>query len=273
MSAFQWIIDNAAGISITSRPIVGQTQSIDGTVRSVSLGNAPWRFDVTMPGGMTWSDARPYISQIEQADRYTAQTIAISRPGQSWLSGYQGTEPDVASAVWTWTQGQNYIYSSGIGTAAANTPVTGGGYRFRAGDFIQLANQVTGNGRVYRVAYDVPWGFKTGAATYNTFPMTGNTTGDFRLDTDSGIMYQWSGIAWTTVYAGVDSSGNPVPAVYGAVYLNRPIIDANSNAYSTIKIGSAVNWTVMMTNFPTWSIDARNIVSWSGNFTFYEVMT
>lgn len=55
-----------------------------------------------------------------------------------------------------------------------------------------------------------------------------------------------------------------------SVTLNRPVLDSSGSG--AIKIGPACTWTVVCTDMPQWSIFARNQVSWSGAFTFYEYM-
>lgn len=52
------------------------------------------------------------------------------------------------------------------------------------------------------------------------------------------------------------------------VTVNRPIIDASGSG--TLKIGPDVTWTVICTDLPQWTIFARDQVSWTGEFTFYE---
>lgn len=54
------------------------------------------------------------------------------------------------------------------------------------------------------------------------------------------------------------------------VNLNRAVIDATGSG--TVLYGPAVTWTVICTELPSWTISARNQVSWSGAFTFYEVL-
>lgn len=54
------------------------------------------------------------------------------------------------------------------------------------------------------------------------------------------------------------------------VNLNRAIIDATGSG--SLVIGPAVTWTVLCTDLPQWTISARNQVSWSGPFKFYEVL-
>lgn len=97
--------------------------------------------------------------------------------------------------------------------------------------------------------------------TGNTITLTGGQAasgfnfkaGDFIQLGTSGRVYQ--------VTADVPFNSNTVT-------VNRPIIDAAGSA--TLKIGPAVTWNVLCTDFPTWNIFARDQVSWSGSFVFNE---
>ena len=143
--SFQWIFDNAESISITSRPTVASTVSIDGTYRAVSLGNAPWRFEVKLPDGPRWEDYRVQIAQAQALDRFTAATVQISAAGQtSWLNRYQGNSISTANVTATYTSGNTITLTAGLSGST--------GFRLRAGDFVQLGS----TGSVYQVAADVP---------------------------------------------------------------------------------------------------------------------
>lgn len=61
-----------------------------------------------------------------------------------------------------------------------------------------------------------------------------------------------------------------VGAASNTVNLNRAVVDDSGSG--SLVIGPAVNWTVICTELPSWTISARNQVSWSGAFTFYEAM-
>lgn len=55
------------------------------------------------------------------------------------------------------------------------------------------------------------------------------------------------------------------------VTVNRPVIDATGSG--TLITGVNVTWSVICTDLPKWTIFARDQVSWSGAFVFYEDMT
>lgn len=142
--SFQWIIDNAESISINRKKIVSQTVARDGTTRAVSRGGQVWTFDVKFPDGPRWTDIRGNISKAEALDRTTTATISLNNANLSWLAGYQGNASNPAAFTAVWTKGATFIETSGGGTLSS-------GYRFKAGDFIQLGN----TGKVYTVSSDV----------------------------------------------------------------------------------------------------------------------
>jgi hypothetical protein len=143
-TAFQTVIDNAETISINKKRKVSQTVSRDGTVKATSLGGQVYEFVVKLPDGPAWTQYRPLIERLEALDRTTAGVVRINRPGQSWLSGYQGNYASVTSITANFVSGNTINLVSG--------PVLNTGFKFRAGDFIQLGT----TGKVYSVAADVP---------------------------------------------------------------------------------------------------------------------
>jgi hypothetical protein len=151
-TAFQYVFDNAETISFDRRAITAQTVSRDNTVRTVSRGGQVWRFEVQLPAGPKWSDVRPAIEAIEYADRYTVGQVQLNNPGYaSWLSRYRGDSLEYTTYQAAWTQGATTI-------TITQTPLTPGlGFKFRAGDFIQLGS----TGRVYTVVTDVPFASNT----------------------------------------------------------------------------------------------------------------
>jgi hypothetical protein len=201
-TAFQYVFDNAESISINRRRVIGSTVTRDNTVRAVSRGGQAWRFEVKLPDGIRWSDARSDIEKIEFLDRSTVGTVQINNAGyNSYLTPYLGNSTGTFTA--TFSSGNTITLTGGQ---------PGFGFNFRAGDFIQLGAA----GHVYSVVADVPFSSNT-------------------------------------------------------VTLNRPVIDA-AGSY-TLRVGPAVTWSVICTDFPSWTIFARNQVSWSGPFVFVEDLT
>jgi hypothetical protein len=154
-TAFQKVIDYAETISINKRGVVSQTTSRDQTVRSTSRGGQVWRFDVKMPDGIAWQTLRGPIEAIENADRYTSANISLNTSGTlSWFMKYQGDSVSTSGFVGTVTQGN-------ISLTLTSSPTTSSGYKFRAGDLIQLGT----TGKVYTVVNDVA--YNSNAVTLN----------------------------------------------------------------------------------------------------------
>jgi hypothetical protein len=202
--SFQWIFDKAETLSMERKPVVASTVARDGTVRSVNRGNQPWRFDVKLPDGITWTELRPYISQAEALDRHTSASVVLTNSGLTWMVGYQGNSVNSTGFVATITQGSNTI-------TLTTSPTTSSGYKFRAGDFIQLGS----SGKVYTVAADVAFNSNT-------------------------------------------------------VVLHRPVLESSATGVA-LRVGANCTFTVICQQFPSWSLMARDQVSWSGPFVFYEV--
>jgi hypothetical protein len=148
--SFQWIIDYAETISINSKKVVASTTARDGTTRAVSRGGQVWRFEVKLPDGITWSELRPYITASETLDRVTSANIQINNGGQNWFIKYQGNSVNKTGFVASITQGANSL-------TLTTSPTTSSGYKFRAGDYIQLGS----TGKVYRVTADVAYNSNT----------------------------------------------------------------------------------------------------------------
>ena len=145
-TAFQTVIDYAESISFNRRRKVAQTTSRDGTVKSTSIGGQIWEFEVQLPNGPAWTTFRPLIERMEALDRTTVGTIQINKAGHSWLSGYQGNLASTSGIVVSYTSGNLVTITSGATGLSS-------GFRFKAGDFIQLGT----TGSVYSVAEDVAW--------------------------------------------------------------------------------------------------------------------
>lgn len=144
--SFQFIINNATNMIVTSRPSVAQTVSRSGIVKSVSRGNALWRFEVNLTEGAPWEEYRSAISTVESQDRFTVENINFSNSGFDWMFPYLGDEPNIANVRLNVLD----ITASSLGVATGVTITSG--YLFRAGDMIQLSG-----GRIYRVVEDVAW--------------------------------------------------------------------------------------------------------------------
>jgi hypothetical protein len=85
--SFQWIIDNAEGLSINRKDTVASTVARDGTVRAVKRGDAKKVITVNLPDGPRWSDIRTDIAAAEALDRYTTAVISIPYASFPWYYG------------------------------------------------------------------------------------------------------------------------------------------------------------------------------------------
>jgi len=91
--SFQWIIDNAETLSIDRKRTVSITQARDGTVRTVSRGVPPKKFEVKLPDGVAWSEFKANIELAESLDRITSATISIPYAKFPWY--YSNIPPAV----------------------------------------------------------------------------------------------------------------------------------------------------------------------------------
>lgn len=91
MSDFQWIMDNAAQLSINRKKMVAQTTARDGTVRSVSRGTPPKKFTITMPEGLPWNLFKSNIEAAEVLDRISTATLTIPYAKFPWF--YNNVQP------------------------------------------------------------------------------------------------------------------------------------------------------------------------------------
>lgn len=148
--SFQYIIDNAETISIDRRQVTATTQTRDGIARSVSRGGQYWKFEVKLPDGPRWTDWRGKISEIEKIGRSTTGTFTLTNSGLAWMVGYQGNAATYTTFTGSWTKGSATLTMTG-------GPSVASGYKFKAGDFIQLGS----SGKVYTVAADVAFNSNT----------------------------------------------------------------------------------------------------------------
>lgn len=176
--SFQWIINKAESLSIDRQQVVGQTVTRNQTVRATSRGSAIWKFTVKLPDGLRWIDIRSDISKSEALGRASTGSIALSSTGHAFLGAYQGNSANYTGFVASVTKGSNTI-------TLTTSPTTSSGYKFKAGDFIQ----VTSTGNVYTVAADV---------VYNTNTVTLNRPVDEATGTGKALVVG-PNVAWTVI--------------------------------------------------------------------------
>lgn len=103
-------------------------------------------------------------------------------------------------------------------------------------------------------------------ASNTTLTITGGGTGliagQFRFKSGDLIQLGTTGKVYSVV--------NDVAHNGTTITVNRPIREA-AGTY-TLRVGQAVEWTVICTTFPQWTIFARDQVSWNGPFVFSEAV-
>jgi hypothetical protein len=149
--SLQYLIDNAASIGIDRKPVVAQTISRDGTVRSVSRGGAVWQFDIRLPDGPPWQLAREIITEVENFGRITPDTVQFSALNLAWLFGYMGTQANPSTVTVSIPGGAVYDQLNITGGVSITS-----GVLFSAGDIIQMTDG-TNTGKVYTVREEVAW--------------------------------------------------------------------------------------------------------------------
>ena len=85
--SFQWIIDSAETLSINRKKMVATTTARDGTIRAVSRGTQPKRFEVGLPEGIPWTELRTNIAAAEALDKISTATISIPYAKFPWYYG------------------------------------------------------------------------------------------------------------------------------------------------------------------------------------------
>lgn len=150
--SFQWIINNAETLTMNTQGVVARTQARDGTVRQVNRGGSIWQFEVTLASGMPWDTSRQYLEYVEGVyNKSGNESFYISATGQaSWLNKYQGNSANYTAFSASWTLGN-------LSITLTSSPTTPSGYKFRAGDIIQLGS----TGKAYKVAQDVAYNSNT----------------------------------------------------------------------------------------------------------------
>ena len=147
--SFQTVFDRAETISIITRPTVATSITRNNVVRSVHRGGDSWRFSVTLPDGIPWSELRPVIAEMEKLGTHTQQdNIKINNAGYNdWLLNYQGDSENISGFIANIGTDVDYLT---LGGYPAGPNLSNGDYTFRAGDVIELPLDA-----VYIVAEDV----------------------------------------------------------------------------------------------------------------------
>ena len=97
--SFQWIVNSAESISINRKNQVASTTARDGTVRVVSRGTQPKRFEVKLPDGLPWSANKSNIEAAEVLDRISTATISIPYAKFPWFYNNSAPGSDLSYTV------------------------------------------------------------------------------------------------------------------------------------------------------------------------------
>jgi hypothetical protein len=101
-------------------------------------------------------------------------------------------------------------------------------------------------------------------ASGNTITLTaGQAASGYNFKSGDLIQLGSSGSVYSVV--------NDVAFNSNTVTLHRPVLEA-AGSYTLI-VGQNVTWSVICTEFPQWTIFARDQVGWAGSFVFVEDLT
>jgi len=199
--SFQYVIDNATSISISKRKRVAQTVSRSGVTKATSVGGQVYEFRVQLPTGPRWSDNRRLIEQVEALDRTTVGTIQINKAAHEYITGYQGDLTTTTGIQVSYTGGNTLTITSGASL--------GSGFRFRAGDYIQLGTE-----SVYTVTEDVAYNDNTitvhrpvreSAGTYNLNVGQNVSWNVLCVEMPTWTIFGYDQISWSGAFVFVES--------------------------------------------------------------------
>ena len=92
MSGLQTIVDNASGMTINRRKVVGIQITKNEIPRlSTTPTKNPWQITLDMPTSFIYSDARALMEAIDTLDQTGYQDITFSNNAcLNWIFAYQG---------------------------------------------------------------------------------------------------------------------------------------------------------------------------------------
>jgi hypothetical protein len=144
--SLQNIINGAQQIEMDRRKMAAQTVSRSQRIKTAERATTqPWRFKVTPPAGLSWTDSRGFIEVIDFNDRITEYEISLNASsGMNYITEYQG---DCKQAQLNAMTATNYSTSTitignlpAIGSTGTNGVITTASVVFAPGDFIQPIN-------------------------------------------------------------------------------------------------------------------------------------
>lgn len=151
--SIQRIINGSTELTIQRPTMTSQQISRSGRMVSQSVAFArPWRFAVSYKPGQRYTDARGIAEYLDFLDRRFSEDVDIgdTNPNLSYITGYQGDYLSDAQAA-TVVNVNSYSDTITINLSSGNA---GGGYLFKAGDFVH-PGKTQGYPYPYTVVNDV----------------------------------------------------------------------------------------------------------------------
>lgn len=137
MAGLQTIIDNANGLVIDRRKVVGLQITRNEIPRTtITPTRQPWRMVLTMPNSLRYYDNRDLLEALDTIDRVTPQVVTFSNNAcLSWIFRYQGamTSGQISGITVSSFTG-NQLVLGGLPTVASGTVL------FEPNDLIQIGN-------------------------------------------------------------------------------------------------------------------------------------
>jgi hypothetical protein len=135
--SIQTIIDRAQQIEIDRRRMVAQTISRSQRIKTAERSTSqPWKFKITPPGALIWTDNRGVIEVIDLNDRVNEYTISLNNNSKmNYITAYQGTATQAQlNAMTIYAVTTSSLVLTGLPSFSTSTIL------FNAGDYIQPAN-------------------------------------------------------------------------------------------------------------------------------------
>lgn len=187
--SIQIIVDRAQTIEIDRRKVAAQTMSRSQRIKTAARASAqPWRFVITPPGSMKYSDSRGIIEVIDYNDRIVESEITLNKA--SYITAYRGEltvgqlAPLTISASSTQTFTLNNLPSVGSSTIM-----------FKSGDFIQPATS--------RYPYTVVQDVLRGSGSTVDIPLNRPVITSEGITLTGQTLRVGTGVSWIVVVVGL----------------------------------------------------------------------
>lgn len=137
MAGLQTIIDNANGLVIDRRKVVGIQITRNEIPRtSITPTRQPWRMVLSMPNSLRYYDNRDLLEALDTIDRVTPQVITFSNNAcLNWIFRYQGQmNTGQINAITVQSFIGNQLVLTGLPVVSSGTVL------FQPNDLIQIGN-------------------------------------------------------------------------------------------------------------------------------------